>query len=76
MTPNKREAVAWCAGCQWYLDATDAGTLCPGTECGRTLRRRVGVICRDCEIHPIFFSSATYAAHVTAAEHGTRGNND
>ena len=52
----EKTAVAWCAGCEQYFPVDAAGTLCGGSDCGRTLRRRVGYICKlGCETKPIFF---------------------
>ena len=59
-----RQVVAWCAGCCWYVEATEAGENCPGLDCKRRLRKRVGFICRICELHPIFFTIAEYRAHL------------
>ena len=57
----EKTAVAWCKGCHeqgegFYLPVEDTGTICPMLDCGRTLRRRVGYICKlGCETRPIFF---------------------
>jgi len=71
MTTVTWEVVAWCAGCEWYLPVEDAGTRCPGEDCRRTLRRRLGRICRRCEEHPIWLSGGGegYDRHVRE-EHG------
>jgi len=59
-----RQAVAWCAGCEWYVEATEAGEPCPGIDCPRRLRKRVGFICCICEVHPIYFTITDYRAHL------------
>lgn len=52
--------VALCAGCDTYVDASDAGKPCPMTGCEtkagspRRTRRRSGYICLDCENRPFF----------------------
>ena len=75
MTTVEREAVAWCKGCEMYLPAEDAGTKCPGDDCGRKLRRRVGRICRQCELHPVFLvdieGNDGYDRHVREAHGGS-----
>lgn len=63
-TDGGRQLVAWCAGCEMYLPVEDAGTRCPGDDCDRTLRKRIGYICRSCDVHPIFFRIDTYRAHL------------
>ena len=61
MTAVTREAVAWCAGCEWYIEAEQAGKSCPADECSRTLRRRVGYICRlGCEDNRIYFERGAF----------------
>ena len=59
-----RQVVAWCAGCKHYVEATEIGEYCPGGDCPRRLRKRVGFICRICEERPIFFPIADYRAHL------------
>ena len=39
-----RQVVAWCAGCKHYVEATEIGEYCPGGDCPRRLRKRVGFI--------------------------------
>jgi len=58
----EREAVAWCAGCEWYVEAEQAGTRCPSDECSRTLRRRIGYICRRCEDNRLYFNRDDFNA--------------
>lgn len=57
------ELVAWCNHCEHYVGAEDAGTRCPNIDCDRTLRKRRGYICRDCEAHNIFFDRTAFLEH-------------
>ena len=62
----EKTAVAWCKGCfdqgwGFYLLVDEAGTTCPSDECGCTLRRRVGYICKlGCENEAIFFDRKVF----------------
>ena len=68
MTLPAKTAVAWDAECLYYVGVEQSGEDCVASECGRKLRRRVGYICEDCEIRPIFFKSDDYRKH-RSAEH-------
>ena len=70
MTLPAKTAVAWCAGCLMYIqNDVFIGDGCGmSNDCTRTLRRRVGYICEDCDIRPIFFASDDYRKH-RSAEH-------
>ena len=59
-----RSRVAYCSGCETYLDREKlAGRRCSGTDCDRKLRLRVGYICPECECRNIFFDREEYLNH-------------
>ncbi len=69
MTLPAKTTVAWCNACEMHVEVAQAGTRCDmSDDCTRTLRRRVGYICEDCEIRPIFFKGDDYRKH-RSAEH-------
>ena len=65
---RQSELVAFCPVCTIYLGQEEAGDMCPG-DCNVRLRLRRGVVCQECELHPIFFAPDSLAQHI--ADHNT-----
>ena len=66
----KPERIAFCSECEMWFSLDEAGRPC-GSGCLRAdgsprhLRLRLGYICHDCELAPIFFDGNEYAQHLT-----------
>ena len=60
--PSKAR-VAYCSGCEVYVEEAEVGHRCPYKHCNRTLRLRVGYICPECVERTIFFTKAAFLQH-------------